>query len=78
MSGDAPIFVSLAQVLELHAHSLALYGGTSGIRDCGQVESAIGAAESEVSLTGARVLDPPGFIARSETHDTARINDAFQ
>ena len=51
-----------------------------------QKEAAIGAADSGVSLIGARVLDPPGFlartvagfIARSETQDVARIIDALR
>ena len=49
-------------------------------------EASIGAADSGVSLIGARVLDPPGFlartvagfIARSETQDVARIIDALR
>ena len=49
-------------------------------------EAAIGMADSGVSLIGARVLDPPGFlartvagfIARSETQDVALIIDALR
>lgn len=36
-----PSFLSLAEVLELHEISLHLYGGTSGIRDAGGLESAV-------------------------------------
>ena len=52
MSGGTPIFLSFAQVQELHARSLALYGGSDGIRDRGQIESALGAAESAYWYTG--------------------------
>ena len=52
MSGGTPIFLSFAQVGELHRESLAEYGGTDGIRDRGQIESALGAAESAFWYTG--------------------------
>lgn len=52
MSGGTPIFLSFAQVQELHAHALTFYGGSDGIRDRGQIESALGAAESAYWYTG--------------------------
>ena len=36
-----PLFLSLEEVLELHADQLRLFGGTAGIRDKGALESAI-------------------------------------
>lgn len=35
-------FLSLAQVLELHELQLALFGGSSGTRDLGLLQSALG------------------------------------
>lgn len=52
MSGGNPLFLSFAQVGELHRESLARYGGADGIRDHGQIESALGAAESAFWYTG--------------------------
>ncbi len=40
----APRFLTLPEVLYLHEQSLARFGGSAGIRDLGQVESALGAA----------------------------------
>ena len=37
-----PRFLSLSQVLELHELQLALFGGSSGTRDLGLLESALG------------------------------------
>ena len=36
-----PLFLSLEEVLELHADQIRLFGGTAGIRDKGALESAI-------------------------------------
>jgi death-on-curing protein len=41
-----PIFLTLDEILRLHARSLAEHGGTEGVRDQGLVESAIGAAKN--------------------------------
>lgn len=41
-----PFFLDMALVDELHERSLTLYGGTSGCRDRGGVESAMGAAQA--------------------------------
>ena len=42
-----PIFLSRAEVDELHADSLKLFGGIAGVRDDSLVESAMGAAKNE-------------------------------
>jgi death-on-curing protein len=39
---DEPSFLSVEEVLDLHADQLRLYGGTEGIRDRGSLESAVG------------------------------------
>lgn len=36
-----PIFLSLEDVLSLHADQLELYGGSSGVRDSGALEAAV-------------------------------------
>jgi death on curing protein len=41
-----PWFLDIGQVDELHEASLKAYGGTSGCRDRGLVESALGAAQN--------------------------------
>lgn len=38
---NAPRFLSIAEVLELHAEQIELYGGEPGIRDLGLLESAL-------------------------------------
>jgi death-on-curing protein len=46
MDGD-PIFLSRAEVDDLHSDSLKLFGGIAGVRDDSLVESAMGAAMNE-------------------------------
>jgi death-on-curing protein len=41
MSGDDPEFLDIEDVLELHQLSLEQYGGGSGVRDMGLLESAL-------------------------------------
>lgn len=36
-----PVFLTLAEVLEIHKDQIARYGGTQGIRDIGLAESAL-------------------------------------
>ncbi len=36
-----PVFISVAQVEKIHARQIARFGGTSGIRDQGGMESAV-------------------------------------
>ena len=42
--------MTLQEVLYLHEQSLLRFGGSSGIRDLGMVESAVGAAENTFGL----------------------------
>ena len=37
-----PIFLSLSDVIDIHTDRVKLYGGAAGIRDIGQLESALG------------------------------------
>ncbi len=37
----SPIFLTLAEVLELHDEQIAHFGGTSGVRDLGLLDSAV-------------------------------------
>jgi len=52
-----PAFLSIRQVEELHEASLQAYGGTSGCRDVGLVESALGAAQSTYFYGDGDVFD---------------------
>jgi death-on-curing protein len=45
-----PIFLSLAEVLEVHADQITRYGGRGGVRDLGLLESAL--AQPEGSFAG--------------------------
>ena len=46
MKVDEPKFLKLAEVLYLHDESLARFGGSSGVREPGLVESALGSAQN--------------------------------
>lgn len=41
-----PEFISLEQVFYLHSESLKRFGGSEGVRDQGQIESALGSAKN--------------------------------
>lgn len=43
---DAVLFLRKAEVMRLHAESLARFGGTPGVRDEGGLESALAAPEN--------------------------------
>jgi death-on-curing protein len=40
-------FITLAETMQLHAKSLALFGGSEGVREPGLVESALASAVNE-------------------------------
>jgi death-on-curing protein len=52
-----PIFLTLDQVLILHDRSLREFGGSAGIRDLGQIESAVVAARNNFLYGGGDVFD---------------------
>ncbi|MBW8733318.1 MAG: type II toxin-antitoxin system death-on-curing family toxin [Asticcacaulis sp.] len=39
---DKPDYLTLNEILQLHAEQITLFGGAHGIRDVGQLEAAIG------------------------------------
>jgi death-on-curing protein len=41
-----PLFLTFDEVLSLHAEQIRLFGGLSGIRDIGLLQSALGSAEA--------------------------------
>jgi death-on-curing protein len=47
---DEPQFLTLAEVVELHADQLRRYGGQAGVRDVGLLQSAL--AQPEASFGG--------------------------
>jgi len=42
----APLFLTLDEVLSLHAEQIRLFGGATGLRDLGLLESAVGSVEA--------------------------------
>jgi death-on-curing protein len=57
MSAEAPIFISLAQVMRAHRTSLELHGGIDGVRDLGAVESALASALNTWNYGGGDAFD---------------------
>ena len=55
MNDEAPDFLDIEDVLELHALQLARYGGADGVRDRGLLESAV--AQPQATFDGAFVHD---------------------
>ena len=47
---SAPLFLTLAEVTEIHSDQIRRYGGRDGIRDLGLLESAL--AQPEASFAG--------------------------
>ena len=47
---EEPLFLTLAEVVEIHADQIRRYGGQDGIRDFGLLESAL--AQPEASFAG--------------------------
>ena len=45
-----PLFLTLAEVIEIHADQISRYGGRGGLRDLGLLESAV--AQPEASFAG--------------------------
>jgi death on curing protein len=52
-----PEFLSPAIVEQLHADSLALFGGSAGVRDRGLIDSALAAARNTCLYGGGDVFD---------------------
>ena len=47
---EMPIFLTLAEVLDIHSNQIELYGGQKGTRDLGLLQSAL--AQPEASFAG--------------------------
>jgi len=50
-------FLTFEEVLEIHEDSLWAYGGTSGLRDQGMIESALGSAQNVFYYANGDVFD---------------------
>lgn len=50
-----PVFLTLAEVLDLHEDSIRRYGGTSGVRDMGLLQSALAVPQATF---GGQYLHP--------------------
>ena len=50
-------FLSFEDVLEIHGDSLRAYGGSSGLRDQGMVESALGSAQNAYYYANGDLYD---------------------
>ena len=46
----SPIFLSLAEAIDIHNNQIELYGGQNGVRDIGLLQSAL--AQPEASFAG--------------------------
>lgn len=53
MSSDEPLFLDVEDVIDLHATQLEIYGGASGLRDRGLLESAVAQPQSSFDGTFA-------------------------
>ena len=54
---NEPDFVTLNEVLIIHARSLAEHGGCDGVRDLGLVESALASAKNILYYAGGDLFD---------------------
>lgn len=52
-----PIFLTLDEVLRIHARSLAVHGGSEGTRDPGLVESALASAKNTFYYANGDLFD---------------------
>ena len=52
-----PIFLTLDEVMRIHARSLAEHGGADGVRDAGLIESALGSAKNTFFYGAGDVFD---------------------
>jgi len=46
----SPVFLTLAEVIDIHTNQIELYGGQNGVRDFGLLQSAL--AQPEASFAG--------------------------
>jgi death-on-curing protein len=65
-----PLLLSLDEVLSLHAEQIRLFGGSSGIRDLGLLESAMGNVEA--TFDGAFLHETLFAMAAAYLHGLCR------
>lgn len=65
-----PLFLTLDEVLSLHAEQIRLFGGLPGIRDVGLLESAIGSVEA--TFDGAFLHETIFAMAAAYLHGICR------
>lgn len=65
-----PLFLTLDEVLSLHAEQVHLFGGSSGIRDVGLLESAVGSVEA--TFDGAFLHETVFAMAAAYLHGICR------
>lgn len=51
----SPIFLTLAEIVDIHSNQIELYGGQNGVRDFGLLQSALG--QPEASFAGQWLHD---------------------
>jgi death on curing protein len=54
---NEPVFLTLDEVLRIHARSLAEHGGREGVRDLGLVDSALASAKNVFYYAGGDLFD---------------------
>ena len=65
-----PLFLTLDEVLSLHAEQIRLFGGSSGIRDFGLLQSAMGSVEA--TFGGAFLHETIFAMAAAYLHGICR------
>ena len=66
----SPLFLTLDEVLSLHAEQIRRFGGLSGIRDLGLLESAMGTVEA--TFDGAFLHETLFAVAAAYLHGICR------
>lgn len=57
-----PHFLTVEDVLKIHARGIDAYGGPSGIKDMGALESAVMAPQNHFFYTGGDLFDLAGVL----------------
>jgi len=65
-----PVFLSLAEVIEVHADQIRRYGGDGGVRDFGLLQSAL--AQPEAAFAGERLHKGPYEMAAAYAYHLCR------
>lgn len=65
-----PLLLTLDEVLSLHAEQIRLFGGSSGLRDLGLLESAMGTVEA--TFDGAFLHETVFAMAAAYLHGICR------